>query len=71
MSVESAAPRNARAVYAALIAVGIILALIAAATISIIAYNYVTRIELREPAPQEQHAEDSAQGVLPTWVRLA
>ncbi len=71
MSTESAAPRHARAVYAGLIAMGIVFALIAAATISIIAYNYVTRIELREPPPLEQHTEDDAQGALPTWVNSA
>ena len=65
MSVESAAPANARMVYSLLIAAGIVAAVIGAVLISIISYNYVTRIELREPVEDGSHAS------LPAWLRQA
>lgn len=54
MSVASAAPRNARLVYLTLILVGLLAAVVAASTIGIISYNYVTRDELRNPPPKEK-----------------
>lgn len=54
MSVASAAPRNARLVYLTLIILGLLAAIVAAAVIGVISYNYVTRDELRNPVPQEK-----------------
>ena len=53
MSVASAAPRNARLVYLSLIILGLLAAIVAATTIGVISYNYVTRDELRNPIPKE------------------
>lgn len=54
MSVASAAPRNARLVYLTLIILGSLAIVVAATTIGVISYNYVTRDELRNPVPQEK-----------------
>ncbi len=54
MSVASAAPRNARLVYLSLIIIGLLAAIVAATTVGVISYNYVTRDELRNPVPQEK-----------------
>lgn len=54
MSVASAAPRNARLVYVALIVLGLLAAAVAGSTIGYISYEYVTREELRNPPPQEK-----------------
>ena len=54
MSVASAAPRNARLVYLSLILLAVLAAIVAATTIGVISYNYVTREELRNPVPQEK-----------------
>lgn len=64
MSVESAAPANARMVYSLLIAAGVISALIGVILVTVISYNYITRIELREPVEEgtTEHA------VLPSWI---
>ena len=64
MSIESAAPRSAPAVYRALIAAGAIAAIVAAVTIGIIVFNIVTRPELHDPVP----LEDAGQAQAPTWV---
>ena len=61
MSVESAPPPHAQLVYTALLIVGMIAAVVASATIGIIVYNYVTRVELREPV-QAPHA------TVPDWI---
>ena len=53
MSVASAAPRNARLVYLSLIILGLLAAVVAATTIGVISYNYLTRDELRNPVPKE------------------
>ena len=65
MSVESAAPANARMVYTLLVAAGVISALIGVVMIVIISYNYITRIELREPVEQESSGEHAS---LPAWI---
>ena len=57
MSVASAAPRNARLVYLSLIILGLLAAAVAASTIGVISYNYVTRDELRNPVPKEKEYE--------------
>ena len=54
MSVASAAPRNARLVYLSLILLGLLAAIVAATTIGVISYNYLTRDELRNPVPKEK-----------------
>ncbi len=54
MSVASAAPRNARLVYLTLIILALLAAIVAATTIGVISYNYLTRDELRNPVPQEK-----------------
>lgn len=54
MSVASAAPRNARLVYLSLILLAVLAAIVAATTVGVISYNYVTREELRNPVPQEK-----------------
>jgi hypothetical protein len=53
MAVQSAAPANARQVYAFLLALGVVAAIVSCVVIGIISYNYVTRVELREPAGVE------------------
>ena len=64
MSIESAAPPSAPAVYRALIVAGAIAAIVAAITIGIMVFNVVTRPELHDPVPLEEagHAQ------LPTWA---
>ncbi|MBM3939871.1 MAG: hypothetical protein FJ318_03050 [SAR202 cluster bacterium] len=52
MTTESAAPRNARTVYTLLIVLTVVAAIAAAYMIGFIAYEYATRVELREPAEQ-------------------
>ena len=52
MAIESA-PRP-RAVYALLLALGLLAAAVAGSTIGYISYEYATRIELREPVPVER-----------------
>jgi hypothetical protein len=64
MSVESSAPANARTVYTLLIALGVVSAVVGAILVGIIVYNYVTRIELREPG--QNHAGISAP--MPAWL---
>ena len=63
MSAEGAAPPHARLVYNVLIAAGLLAAAVGAATIGVIVYNYVTRVELREPAPR-----DGGHATLPDWT---
>ena len=53
MAVQSAAPANARQVYAFLLALGVVAVIVSCVVIGIISYNYVTRVELREPAALE------------------
>jgi hypothetical protein len=65
MSVRSAAPPRAGMVYGILIAVGVIAAAIAAATIGYIVYEYVwadDSFERRNPPPAEGYAE------VPGWI---
>lgn len=64
MSIESAAPPSAPAVYRALIAVGAVAVIVAAVIIGIMAFNVVTRPELNNPVP----LEDAGQAQLPTWA---
>ena len=52
MSVASAAPANARAVYTALIVLGAISVIIACVAMGVISYEYVTRDELRNPVEE-------------------
>ena len=63
MSAEGAAPPHARLVYALLLAAGLLAAAVGAATIGVIVYNYLTRVELREPAQRE-----GAHAALPDWI---
>ena len=63
MSIESAAPPSAPAVYRALIVAGAIAAIVAAVTIGIMVFNVVTRPELHDPVP----LEDAGHVELPTW----
>ena len=64
MSIESAAPRHAPAVYRTLIVAGAIAAIVAAVTIGIMIFNVVTRPELHDPVP----LEDAGHVELPTWA---
>ena len=57
LSVDSAAPRNSRSVYLALMLLGVLAALVAFTTIGIIVFQYVTREELRNP-PEKEPAEE-------------
>lgn len=66
MSVQSAPPANARSIYILLIVLGLVAAVTAAATIGVIVYNYVTRIELREPPPAPE--AEGAHAALPSWI---
>ena len=68
MSIESAAPPSAPAVYRALIAAGAIAAIVAAVTIGIIVFNIVTRPELHDPAPLPVPIEDAGHAQAPPWV---
>ena len=63
MSIESAAPPSAPAVYRTLIVAGAIAAIVAAVTIGIMVFNVVTRPELHDPVP----LEDAGHVELPTW----
>ena len=54
MAIESAPRSSTRAVYALLLALGLLAAAAGGATIGYISYEYATRIELREPVPVEQ-----------------
>ena len=53
MSMESAAPPNARSVYRVLITAGVVAAVVGATTIGIIVFNFVTRPELHDPVRLE------------------
>ena len=64
MSIESAAPPNAPAVYRTLIAAGAIAAIVAAITIGIMVFNVVTRPELHDPVP----IEDAGHAQPPAWA---
>jgi hypothetical protein len=64
MSVRSAAPPNSGLVYSLLIIVGLIAAIVGAATVVYISYEYVTREELRNPVP----LEESEHGQQLTWL---
>jgi hypothetical protein len=64
MSVRSAAPAHAGIVYSLLIAIGMIAAIVGAATVIYISYEYVTREELRNPVPHEEPGH----GQLPTFL---
>ena len=68
MSVQSAPPRYARTVHLGLVLLGFLAALVAFSTIGYIAHQYVTREELRNPPPQEQHAEGGLPSGLPGLV---
>ena len=67
MSVQSAPPPYARTVYWGLLLLGLLAALVAFSTIGYIAHQYVTREELRNPPPQEQHEA----GGLPSFAPSA
>ncbi len=64
MSIESAAPPSAPAVYRTLIAVGAVAVVVAAVIIGIMAFNVVTRPELHSPVP----LEDADHAQAPTWA---
>ena len=64
MSIESAAPPSAPAVYRALIVAGAIAAIVAAITIGIMVFNVVTRPELHDPVP----LEDAGHAQAPSWA---
>lgn len=64
MSVRSAAPPQSGLVYSTLITLGVIAAIVGAATVIYISYEYVTRQELREPVP----IDGEAHGQLPSWL---
>ena len=64
MSIESAAPPSAPTVYRALIAAGAIAAVVAAVTLGVIVFNFVTRPELYDPVP----IEDTGHAQSPAWV---
>ncbi len=66
MSVQSAPAANARSVYILVIVLGLVAAVTAASTIGVIVYNYVTRIELREPPPAPE--AEGAHAALPSWI---
>lgn len=66
MAVESAAPPRAQLVYTLLIIAGIVAGIIGASTVGVIAYNYLTRPELRNPVQEESGGE--AHATLPDWV---
>jgi hypothetical protein len=61
MAVESAAPSNARQVYMLLLVIGAVAAIASSVAIGIISYNYVTRVELREPVGIEAGHGDEAE----------
>ncbi|MEK9659944.1 MAG: hypothetical protein VW450_08390 [Chloroflexota bacterium] len=61
MAVESAAPSNARQVYTLLLALGVVAAIVSSVVIGVISYNYVTRVELREPAGVESTKGEAAE----------
>jgi hypothetical protein len=67
MSTQSSAPSNARIVYPLLILLGGIAAALGASTIGWISYSYLTREELRNPVPLEEH-HDGGHGSLPGWI---
>ena len=64
MSIESAAPPSAPAVYRALIVAGVIAAIVGAVTVGVIVFNFVTRPELHDPVP----IEDAGHAQPPAWV---
>ena len=64
MSIESAAPPNAPAVYRTLIAAGAIAAIVAVVVIGIMIFNVVTRPELHDPVP----LEDAGHAQAPAWA---
>ena len=64
MAVRSAAPQSAPLVYTILTITGVLAAMLGAALVGLIVYNYVTRPELRNPEPQGVHSE------LPAWIEL-
>ena len=55
MSVESAPPRHANSVHLGLVLLGFLATLVAFSTIGYIVHQYVTREELRNPPPMEEH----------------
>ena len=63
MAIDLPSPGRSRAVYVALVLLGLFAAMVAASTIGFIVHEYVTREELRNPPPVEQ--EHSA---LPWWL---
>jgi hypothetical protein len=69
MTVRSAAPPSAPLVYSLLVVLGVLAALISAATLAYISYRYVTDEELRNPVPIEGEAEPHAQ--LPEWLSVS
>ena len=67
MSVRSAPSPSAGFVYKLLIITGFIAAAIGASTVVVISYNYITRDELRNPVPVEEH-DEGGHGALPGWI---
>ena len=65
MSVRSAPPPRAFLVYTLLMIAGGLAAIIGAITVGVIAYNYVTREELRNPPPL---AHEGQPANLPDWI---
>ena len=68
MSIESAAPPSAPAVYRTLIVAGAIAAIVAAVTIGIMVFNVVTRPELHDPDPVPVPVEDAGHAQALTWA---
>ena len=58
MAINTSARRSNRNVYTSLIVLAIVACMIAGSTIGFIAYEYVTRVELREP-PEQTGTEHS------------
>ena len=65
MAIESAPRPGSRAVYALLLALGLLAAAVAGSTIGYISYEYATDIEKREPVPIERE-----HGALPSLTLL-
>ena len=64
MSIESAVPPHATAVYRAMLVAGVVAAIVGAVTVGVIIFNFVTRPELNNPVP----IEDAGHAQPPAWV---
>ncbi len=60
MTIESSQRKHQRSIYALLIAIGLIAAVISGSVIAYISYEYITRPELRDPIPHESQTHHSS-----------